>query len=146
LACDLLLVGESAKLGSPFGAIGAVLDAGAHHFLSSRIGPARTLELVYTGRFLSGAEAVEWGIANRVVPDGELLDSARGLVGTIAAGPTEAFLQSKRIVARISNGGVSLEDVLAAEAVAQGAASRTHDYGEGITAFQDKRKPTFTGH
>jgi len=146
LACDLLLVGENAKLGSPFGAIGAVLDAGAHHFLSSRIGPARTLELVYTGRFLSGAEAVEWGIANRVVPDDELLDSARGLVGTIAAGPTEAFLQSKRIVARISNGGVSLEDVLAAEAVAQGAASRTHDYGEGITAFQEKRKPTFTGH
>jgi enoyl-CoA hydratase/carnithine racemase len=125
LACDLLVVGESAKIGSPFGTIGAVLDSGAHHFLCSRIGPARTLELVYTGRFLSGAEAVEWGIATAVHPDDELLGAARALVAKIAAGPTSAFL--------------------AAEAVAQGAASRTHDYGEGITAFQEKRKPTFTG-
>ncbi len=145
LACDLLLVGESAKIGSPFAAIGAVLDSGSHLFLCSRIGPTRTLELVYTGRFLSGAEAVEWGIANRVMPDDELLDTARGLVSTIAAGPSAAFLHSKRIIRRITDGETSLADVLAAEAAAQGAAARTHDYGEGITAFQEKRKPTFTG-
>jgi 2-(1,2-epoxy-1,2-dihydrophenyl)acetyl-CoA isomerase len=145
LTCDLLLVGEGAKIGSPFAAIGAVLDSGSHLFLCSRIGPARTLELVYTGRFLSGAEAVEWGIANRVHPDDELLDAARSLVAIIAAGPTAAFLQSKDLVARIAAAGLSLADVLAAEAAAQGAAARTHDYGEGITAFQEKRKPTFTG-
>lgn len=145
LACDLLVVGESAKLGSPFAAIGAVLDSGAHHFLCSRIGPARTLELVYTGRFLSGGEAVEWGIANAVHPDEELLGAARALVASIAAGPTSAFLASKNIIRRVAAGGVSLDEVLAAEAEAQGAASRTRDYGEGITAFQEKRKPTFTG-
>jgi 2-(1,2-epoxy-1,2-dihydrophenyl)acetyl-CoA isomerase len=145
LACDLLVVAEGAKIGSPFAAIGAVLDSGAHHFLSSRIGPTRTLELVYTGRFLSGAEAVEWGIANRVVPDDELLDVARALVAAIGAGPTQAFLHSKRIVTGIVDEGMALRDVLAAEAAAQGAAARTHDYGEGITAFQEKRKPTFTG-
>ena len=145
LACDLLVVGETAKIGSPFAAIGAVLDSGSHLFLCSRIGPARTLELVYTGRFLSGAEAVEWGIANSVHPDDELLGAARALAATIAAGPTATFLLSKDIVARIAGGGLSLDDVLAAEAAAQGAASRTHDYGEGITAFQEKRKPSFTG-
>jgi enoyl-CoA hydratase/carnithine racemase len=145
LACDLLLVGENAKIGSPFGAIGAVVDAGAHHFLCSRIGPARTLELVYTGRFLSGADAVEWGIANAVHPDGELLGAARALVATIAAGPTSAFVASKNIVRQVAAGDVSLDEVLAAEAAAQGAASRTHDYREGITAFQEKRKPVFTG-
>jgi len=145
LACDLLVVAESARIGSPFAAIGAVLDSGAHHFLSSRIGPTRTLELVYTGRFLSGAEAVEWGIANRVVADEELLDAARAMVAAIAAGPTQAFLHSKRIVTGIVDRGMALDDVLAAEAAAQGAAARTHDYGEGITAFQEKRKPTFTG-
>ncbi|HET9770018.1 MAG TPA: enoyl-CoA hydratase-related protein, partial [Acidimicrobiia bacterium] len=112
----------------------------------SRIGPARTLELVYTGRFLSGAEAVEWGIANSVHPDDQLLDAARSLVATIAAGPTSAFLASKDLVGRIAAEGLSLDEVLAAEAAAQGAASRTSDYGEGITAFQEKRKPTFTGH
>jgi 2-(1,2-epoxy-1,2-dihydrophenyl)acetyl-CoA isomerase len=145
LACDLLIVGESAKIGSPFAAIGAVLDSGAHHFLCSRIGPARTLELVYTGRFLSGAEAVEWGIANAVHADEELLGAARALVARIAAGPTSAFVASKNIVRRVADGGASLEDVLAAEAEGQGAASRTRDYGEGMTAFQEKRKPTFTG-
>jgi enoyl-CoA hydratase/carnithine racemase len=145
LACDLLLVGQGAKIGSPFAAIGAVLDSGSHLFLCSRIGPARTLELVYTGRFLSGAEAVEWGLANQVHPDDELLAAARALVATIAAGPTQTFLLSKDLVTRIAGGGMSLDDVLAAEAAAQGAASRTHDYGEGMTAFQDKRKPTFTG-
>jgi enoyl-CoA hydratase/carnithine racemase len=145
LACDLLVVGESAKIGSPFAAIGAVLDSGSHHFLCSRIGPARTLELVYTGRFLSGAEAVDWGIANAVHPDDELLGAARSLVAAIGAGPTSAFLASKDLVARISTEGLPLEEVLAAEATAQGAAARTHDYGEGITAFQQKRKPTFTG-
>jgi 2-(1,2-epoxy-1,2-dihydrophenyl)acetyl-CoA isomerase len=145
LACDLVVVGESAKIGSPFAAIGAVLDSGSHHFLCSRIGPARTLELVYTGRFLSGAEAVEWGIANAVHPDDELLGAARALVATIAAGPTATFLLSKDLVARIATGGLSLDEVLDAEAAAQGAASRTDDYGEGMTAFLEKRKPSFTG-
>ncbi|HVW33496.1 MAG TPA: enoyl-CoA hydratase-related protein [Acidimicrobiia bacterium] len=146
LACDLMVVGEGAKIGSPFAGIGAVLDSGAHLALTARIGPARTLELVYTGRFLSGAEAVDWGVATAVHPDEGLLDAARALVAKIAAGPTQAFLHSKRLVARIAGGGLSLDEVLAAEAAAQGAASRTRDYAEGITAFQEKRKPTFTGH
>jgi enoyl-CoA hydratase/carnithine racemase len=145
LACDLLLVGESARIGSPFAAIGAVLDSGSHHFLCSRIGPARTLELVYTGRFLSGAEAVEWGIANSVHPDDELVGAARAVAATIAAGPTATFLLSKDLVGRIAGEGLTLDEVLDAEAAAQGAAGRTHDYGEGITAFQEKRKPAFTG-
>jgi 2-(1,2-epoxy-1,2-dihydrophenyl)acetyl-CoA isomerase len=145
LACDLLVVGEGARIGSPFAAIGAVLDSGSHLFLCSRIGPARTLEVVYTGRFLSGAEAAEWGIANAVHPDEELLGAARALVASIAAGPTQAFLLSKDLVGRIAGGGMRLDDVLAAEAAAQGAAARTHDYAEGMSAFLEKRKPTFTG-
>ena len=68
------------------------------------------------------------------------------MVKAIAAGPTSALLASKRIVARITGGEArSLAEVLAAEAVAQGAASRTRDYAEGFTAFLEKRKPTFTG-
>lgn len=145
LACDIVVVADDAKIGSPFARIGAVLDSGAHHHLVRRIGPHRTLELVYTGRLLSGAEAADWGIVNRSVPADELLDTVRGLAKATADGPTQAFLASKRIVAGIMDGADSLDAVLAAEARAQGAASRTADYAEGMSAFQQKRPPTFTG-
>ena len=146
LACDVVYAADDARIGSPFARIGAVLDSGAHHFLVARIGAHRTLELVYTGRLLSGTEAAAWGIVNRAVPVAELLDTVRTMAATVAAGPTHSFLASKRIVAGIGDGVLtSLADVLAAEAAAQGAASRTSDYREGMTAFQEKRPPSFTG-
>src|SRR6266508_147622 len=61
LACDVVYVADDARIGSPFARIGAVLDSGAHDFFVRRIGAHRTLELVYTGRLLSGREAAEWG-------------------------------------------------------------------------------------
>lgn len=145
LACDVTYVAADAKVGSPFGRIGAVLDSGAHQFLVERIGPHRTLELVYGGRLLSGEEADAWGIVNRSLPGDELLPAVRALAAAAAAGPTAAFLASKGIVARIRDEAPGLDAVLDAEAAAQGEASRTADYGEGITAFQERRNPRFVG-
>lgn len=145
LACDVVYAADDSKIGSPFARIGAVLDSGAHHHLVARIGAHRTLELVYTGRLLTGAEAAAWGIVNRSLPAEELLPAVRAMATAVAGGPTHAFLASKRIVARIMAGDDSLAAVLAAEAAAQGAASRTDDYREGMTAFQEKRSPSFTG-
>ncbi|WP_238009324.1 enoyl-CoA hydratase-related protein [Dactylosporangium sp. AC04546] len=146
LACDVVLVADDAMLGSPFARIGAVLDSGAHRFLVDRVGPHRTLELVYTGRLLRGREAAAWGLANRAVAGSRLLPVARQLVEQIATGPTATFRASKRLVAAIRDEGLALPDVLAAEAAAQSAASRTDDYAEGIAAFQQKRTPAFRGH
>ena len=145
LACDVMYAADDARIGSPFARIGAVLDSGAHPALVSRIGPHRTLELVYTGRLLSGREAAEWGLVNRSVAGADLVRRTREMARAIAYGPTSAFLESKRIVRLIADTSPSRADLLAAEAAAQGRASRTHDYRDGITAFQEKRKPTFTG-
>ncbi len=145
LACDVVYVADDARIGSPFARIGAVLDSGAHDFFVRRIGAHRTLELVYTGRLLSGREAAEWGIVNRSVARADLLARVRQMANAVAAGPTAAFMASKRLVRRIADEGLAFADVLRAEAAAQGDASRTSDYQEGISAFQEKRTPRFTG-
>jgi enoyl-CoA hydratase/carnithine racemase len=145
LACDVVYAADDARIGSPFARIGAVLDSGAHDFLVPRIGPHRTLELVYTGRLLSGREAAVWGIVNRSLARMDLLARTRAVAQQVSNGPTSAFLASKRLVARMTNEALSFAEVLRAEAAAQGAASKTADYREGIGAFQEKRTPTFIG-
>jgi 1,4-dihydroxy-2-naphthoyl-CoA synthase len=86
-------------------------------------------------------EATEWDLVNRAVPEDESLAVAR----RVAAGPIQAFRLSKRITHRITDAALSFDAVFATEADAQGEATRTADYTEGITAFQTKREPSFTG-
>ena len=144
LACDLVVAGEGAKLGSPFGRLGAVLDSGAHLFLTERIGRHRTLDLVYTGRLLGGKEALMWGLVDRCVPTGQALASAHDLALGFAVGPTQAFAATKRVLDRIRQ-QPELGEVLLAEAREQRVVGRTSDYAEGFAAFGAKRAPTFTG-
>jgi enoyl-CoA hydratase/carnithine racemase len=145
LACDVVVAAEDARIGSPFARIGAVLDSGGHAFFVERLGSHRALELIYTGRLLSGTEADAWGLVNRCVANDRLLDEARGMAAAVAQGPTLAFQTSKTLVHRIQDERLTLEEVLGAEAAAQGAVSRTADYGEGFSAFQAKRQPHFSG-
>jgi 2-(1,2-epoxy-1,2-dihydrophenyl)acetyl-CoA isomerase len=146
LACDIVYAADDARVGSPFARIGAVLDSGAHAAFVANVGSHRALELIYTGRLLSGREAAEWGLVNRSVAGADLVRRTREMASSIARGPTSAFLESKRLVRTITDGSPSFAEVLAAEAAAQGRASRTHDYQDGISAFQERRKPSFTGH
>lgn len=145
LGCDVVIAAEDARIGSPFARIGAVLDSGGHAFFVERLGSHRALELIYTGRLLSGSEAAAWGLINRSVPGSELLDEVRRLATVVAHGPTAAFRTSKTLVRRIEDEHLRLEEVLTAEAAAQGAASQTADYREGFNAFQTKRDPRFVG-
>ncbi len=145
LACDVVYAADDARIGSPFARVGAVLDSGAHAAFVNRMGSHRALELIYSGRLLSGREAEAWGLVNRSVAGGDLLRRTRDLARQVAAGPTSAFRESKRLVRRLLDENVAFTDVLAAEAEAQGRTSRGHDYREGIGAFQEKRRPTFTG-
>ena len=141
LACDLTVVADDAKLGSPFRNIGCVPDSGAHWFMAQRIGRHRALELIYTGTLLSGRESARIGLVNRSVAGAMLADTVDALARTVAAGPPLAFRASKNVLARQA----SLADALELEAHAQAAALRTADGIEGIRAFQQKRTPRFTG-
>lgn len=144
-AADVVYAGRSARVGSPFARIGAVLDSGGHALLVDRLGPHRAMDLILTGELLDGEEAARVGLVSRVVDDDALLDRARALVTAVAEGPTAAFVESKRIVGGLRERRGSAPDVLAVEARAQGSAAATDDYVEGFLAFQQKRPPTFTG-
>jgi enoyl-CoA hydratase/carnithine racemase len=145
LACDVVYVADDAKIGSPFARIGAVLDSGGHSFFVTRLGTHRALELIYTGRLISGTEAAALGLVNQSMPAGAVLEHTRKIAAEVANGPTAAFMESKRLVRRIDEEALGLMAVLKCEAQAQGAAGRTADYKEGIGAFQQKRKPKFVG-
>ena len=145
LACDVVLAADNAKFGSPFGKIGAVFDSGGHKVFVERLGTAVTLDLIYSGRVLSGAEAAALGLVSRVVPADELASTATAYAAALASGPVLAFAESKRIVREVADTPTSLAKVLDLEAQAQSRASRTADYVEGFTAFLERRAPVFRG-
>lgn len=145
LACDVILAADTAKIGSPFASIGAVLDSGAHRAFVERLGPAVAMDLIYSGRFLSGVEAAAAGLVSRALPADELDQAARAYAAALAAGPTLAFRESKRLVRELSERPFTLAETLDREAQAQSRASRTKDYAEGFTAFLERRPPRFRG-
>ncbi|WP_431218581.1 enoyl-CoA hydratase/isomerase family protein [Leifsonia xyli] len=145
IATDVVYVAEDAKVGSPFAALGAALDSGGHWLLVSRLGPHRALDLIYSGRLLSGAEAVAGGLFSRVLPAASLQDEVDAAATAAASGATQAFVASKRIVAGLRDGSLDLWSSVAAENAAQTVLRDTADYREGFRAFQEKRKPGFTG-
>ncbi len=145
MACDVVTASDRARLGSPFAAIGCVLDSGGHRAMVERIGPHRTLDLIYTSRLLSGVEAAEMGLINYSIPGESLLETVRSKASTVAQGPTAAFAKSKAIVRSILDEGSSAEISLGLEATAQGELAGEPDYVEGISAFMQKRQPNFIG-
>ncbi|WP_334170372.1 enoyl-CoA hydratase/isomerase family protein [Sinomonas sp.] len=145
LATDVVYVAEDAKLGSPFANLGATLDSGGHWYFTERLGMHRTLDLIYTADLLTGAEAVRAGLFSRAFPADELLERTRQTVHRVAQGATSAFIASKELVAQIRDRRLGLWDSMDAENKAQAALCESADYREGFKAFQEKRKPEFSG-
>ncbi|MDR6140764.1 2-(1,2-epoxy-1,2-dihydrophenyl)acetyl-CoA isomerase [Microbacterium foliorum] len=145
IATDVVYVAESAKIGSPFAALGATLDSGGHALFVDRLGAHKTLDLIYTGRLMSGTEAVASGLFSRVLPDDEVLQTTTDAAATAANGATAAFLASKQLVSRIRDERLALWESIEVENTAQAALCDTDDYREGFAAFQEKRKPEFHG-
>lgn len=145
VATDVVYVADNAKIGSPFASLGATLDSGGHWYFTERLGIHRTLDLIYTADLISGEEAVKAGLFSRSVPAEELQEFTAGIVAKVANGATNAFRASKTLVAQVRDQRLGLWDSMEEENKLQGALCKTEDYSEGFKAFQEKRKPEFTG-
>ncbi len=140
---DMALAAESAIFTMAYTAAGLAPDGSSTYFLPRIVGMRRARELMLTNRRLSAAEAQAWGIVERVVPDDDLIAEAEKLARVLASGPTLAFGAVKRLL--LSSQNAQLEDQLDAETSAIVAMTRTSDGREGVAAFREKRKPSFTG-
>lgn len=145
IAADVVYLADDAKVGSPFGRLGALLDSGGHALFVERLGAHRALDLIYTGDLLSGAEAVRAGLFSRSFPADEVLSATRAAARRAASGPTRAFTASKEIVGEIRDRRLGLWAAMERENQGQAALRDTADYAEGFAAFQEKRKPEFRG-
>ena len=143
LACDIVLAGRSASFVQAFARIGLVPDTGGTWFLPRLIGDARARGLALLGEPLDAEQAEAWGLIWKCVDDASLLAEAQKLCEHFAAAPTQGLALIKR--ALNASAGNTLDAQLDLERDLQRAASLTPDYGEGVRAFIEKRKPNFTG-
>lgn len=141
LACDLRFAAESARFVVAFVKIGLVPDAGLLYFLPRLVGPAKTLELSWTGDPVGAQEAYELGMVNKVVPDGEVLNHTRELAARLAKGPAKTIALIKRAVNQSHE--LPMDRVLEIEATYQTIASSQPNFAEGVAAFKEKRTPKF---
>ena len=145
IATDVVYVADSAKIGSPFAALGATLDSGGHALFFERLGAHKTLDLIYTGRLMSGSEAVQSGLFSQVFPADEVLGATTAAAERAAQGATGAFVASKELIRRLRDERLGLWASIEIENAAQAALCDSDDYREGFAAFQEKRPPRFTG-
>jgi enoyl-CoA hydratase/carnithine racemase len=143
LACDLRVAAEHAELGLPEVGLGIIPGGGATARLPRAIGAARAKELILTARRISAAEALAWGLVNRVAPLAKLRDAALELAALVARNAPISLRQAKRA---IDGGmGLALEAALDLENRMYQDCLATRDRTEALAAFAEKRRPNFTG-
>lgn len=141
--CDVVLAGEGTKFGSAFAHLGFSCDSGSSVTLTARMGPARARRFVLLGEMLDAAEARSAGLADRIVPDAQLQDEALAQARRLAAGPTLAYGEIKRLF--LKAGGAQMQAQLEDEALTLARVAASADAREGIAAMLAKRKPQFKG-
>jgi 2-(1,2-epoxy-1,2-dihydrophenyl)acetyl-CoA isomerase len=143
LVCDLRIASDAAVFVPGFIGIGLVPDAGGTWFAERLLGQARAFEWLPSNRRLTAAEALEWGLVSEVVPAAEFEARTAALAEELAAKPTRAVWQTKRLLELAAT--TTLEQQLELEAEAQTELARSPDAAEGVAAFVEKRAPRFSG-
>lgn len=141
--CDLRIAGESAKFAESFVKLGLIAGDGGSWLLPRVIGWSKAAEMALTGDAIDAAEALACGLVSRVVPDAELLDTARALARHIAANPPHAVRMTKRLL--WEGRRADLATLLEMASAMQAAAHATADHEEAVAAFLTKRPPEFKG-
>jgi 2-(1,2-epoxy-1,2-dihydrophenyl)acetyl-CoA isomerase len=143
LACDLLVAGASARFNQAFIKIGLSPDCGGTFILPRLIGWKRAAQLLFTGEMIDAQQALEMGMVNSVVADGELMTRSLSLAEQLAKAPTAAIAKTKMLLdASAAN---DYETQLELERMAQMESGRTRDFREGVAAFFEKRPARFEG-
>ncbi len=143
LACDLIVCGESAKLGQPEVNLGIIPGFGGTQRLIQRCGIGAARRLCYTGELVTAEEARVIGLADKVIPDTQLADEVKRLATTIASKAPLAVKGAKKVINRayesllLSGLRLEVEEFL--------RLFQTRDREEGMDAFIEKRAATFTG-
>jgi 2-(1,2-epoxy-1,2-dihydrophenyl)acetyl-CoA isomerase len=143
LACDFVVMAEGAVLGTAFAGIGLTCDSGLSVTLPAAVGMARARALLLRPTTFRAEQAVAWGLPFELVPASQVRRAAGELAAALAAGPTAAYAETKRLL----TDGMSrpFADSLAAEGAAQRRLATTADHGNAVRAFLAKEKPTFQG-
>lgn len=143
LACDFIIAAEHASLIEVFINVGLVPDSGSSYFLPRAVSPARAFELATMASKVTAQQALEWGMINRVVSAEQLDAEVENVANYYAKAPTQAVGMIKKMLNKASYS--DLDTMLQYEAWCQEIAGRSHDYKEGVAAFNEKRKPDFKG-
>jgi 2-(1,2-epoxy-1,2-dihydrophenyl)acetyl-CoA isomerase len=143
LACDIVVASSTASLSQIFVKIGLVPDAGSSYFLPKIVGNRKAFELFTSGRIVPAEECLELGLINEVVNETELVGRVLEIANSYKNAPTKSIGLIKKMINKSSQ--ATLAEMLTLEAEYQDIASLTHDAGEGIMAFLQKRKAEFKG-
>lgn len=141
LVADLVVADEAARLGDQHANFGLVAGGGGSQRLPRLIGARRAKELMLLGGWLTAAEALAWGLVNRVAPAGTVTAVVEEIAATLAAGSASANRTVKALVNRAFD--AELGEGLALERRLVALHMRSADAAEGLRAFAEKRKPVF---
>jgi 2-(1,2-epoxy-1,2-dihydrophenyl)acetyl-CoA isomerase len=142
-AADLVIASENAYFAESFVKRGLVVDGGGCYLLPRRVGMQKAKEMAFFGEKLSAAEALTLGLVNRVVSAADFDAAVTDFASRLAGAPTSAIAFTKRLLN--DSPDTDRSGAFVAEAMAQEIQSYSHDAGEGVQAFVEKRPTEFTG-
>ncbi|WP_395649740.1 enoyl-CoA hydratase/isomerase family protein [Brevundimonas sp.] len=144
LSTDMVVAAENARFQFAFRHIGLAPDGGAAFLLTRYVPIQRAKDIMYSGRFVSGTEAAQLGLALHATPPGEALAKAKELAASFAVAPTIAIGMAKRQFEAAT--AQTFDQALDFEANIQPLMVQTEDFKEGTTSFKEKRKAVFVAN